>query len=67
MGGGFGSIMGRNSFQREHDEAVKLLQRRDGHLQDDLAGEVRAGRESGAGARSAARLISSGAASGPEG
>ena len=26
MGGGFGTIMGRNSFQREHDEAVKLLQ-----------------------------------------
>lgn len=25
-GGGFGSIMGRNSFQRPHDEAVKLLQ-----------------------------------------
>ncbi len=26
LGGGFGTIMGRNSFQREHDEAVKLLQ-----------------------------------------
>jgi class I fructose-bisphosphate aldolase len=26
QGGGFGSIMGRNSFQRPHDEAVKLLQ-----------------------------------------
>jgi fructose-bisphosphate aldolase, class I len=25
-GGGFGAIMGRNSFQRPHDEAVKLLQ-----------------------------------------
>jgi len=25
-GGGFGSIMGRNAFQRPHDEAVKLLQ-----------------------------------------
>jgi fructose-bisphosphate aldolase, class I len=25
LGGGFGTIMGRNSFQREHDEAVKLL------------------------------------------
>jgi class I fructose-bisphosphate aldolase len=24
-GGAFGSIMGRNSFQRPHDEAVKLL------------------------------------------
>src|SRR4051794_18134596 len=24
-GGGFGSIMGRNAFQRPHDEAVKLL------------------------------------------
>jgi class I fructose-bisphosphate aldolase len=24
-GGGFGSIMGRNSFQRPRDEAVKLL------------------------------------------
>ncbi len=26
QGGGFGTIMGRNSFQRPHDEAVKLLQ-----------------------------------------
>jgi class I fructose-bisphosphate aldolase len=25
-GGAFGSIMGRNAFQRPHDEAVKLLQ-----------------------------------------
>jgi class I fructose-bisphosphate aldolase len=25
MGGGFGTIMGRNSFQRPHDEAVELL------------------------------------------
>ena len=25
LGGGFGTIMGRNSFQREHGEAVKLL------------------------------------------
>jgi class I fructose-bisphosphate aldolase len=25
MGGGFGTIMGRNSFQRPHDEAVHLL------------------------------------------
>jgi fructose-bisphosphate aldolase, class I len=25
QGGGFGSIMGRNAFQRPHDEAVKLL------------------------------------------
>ena len=25
LGGGFGTIMGRNSFQRPHDEAVKLL------------------------------------------
>ena len=24
-GGGFGSIMGRNSFQRPRDEAIKLL------------------------------------------
>ena len=24
-GGAFGSIMGRNAFQRPHDEAVKLL------------------------------------------
>ena len=24
-GGGFGSIMGRNAFQRPHDESVKLL------------------------------------------
>jgi len=24
-GGGFGSIIGRNSFQRPHDDAVKLL------------------------------------------
>jgi len=26
LGGGFGTIMGRNSFQRPHDDAVKLLQ-----------------------------------------
>ena len=26
LGGGFGTIMGRNSFQRPHDEAVRLLQ-----------------------------------------
>jgi class I fructose-bisphosphate aldolase len=25
LGGGFGTIMGRNSFQRSHDEAVQLL------------------------------------------
>jgi class I fructose-bisphosphate aldolase len=25
LGGGFGTIMGRNSFQRPHDEAVELL------------------------------------------
>jgi class I fructose-bisphosphate aldolase len=25
-GGGFGSIIGRNSFQRPHDDGVKLLQ-----------------------------------------
>jgi fructose-bisphosphate aldolase, class I len=25
LGGGFGTIMGRNSFQRQHDEAVALL------------------------------------------
>ena len=25
LGGGFGTIMGRNSFQRPHDEAVRLL------------------------------------------
>ena len=25
MGGGFGTIMGRNSFQRPHDEALHLL------------------------------------------
>jgi len=24
-GGGFGSIMGRNAFQRPHDESIKLL------------------------------------------
>ena len=30
-GGSFGTIMGRNSFQRPHDDAVKLLERRDGH------------------------------------
>ena len=24
-GGGFGSIIGRNSFQRSHDDAVKLV------------------------------------------
>lgn len=27
LGGGFGTIMGRNSFQRSHDEAVDLLQK----------------------------------------
>jgi len=27
LGGGFGTIMGRNSFQRPHDEAVDLLQK----------------------------------------
>jgi class I fructose-bisphosphate aldolase len=27
LGGGFGSIVGRNAFQRPHDEAVELLQR----------------------------------------
>jgi class I fructose-bisphosphate aldolase len=27
LGGGFGTIMGRNSFQRPHDEAVELLHR----------------------------------------
>ncbi len=27
LGGGFGTIMGRNSFQRPHDEAVDLLHR----------------------------------------
>jgi class I fructose-bisphosphate aldolase len=27
LGGGFGTIMGRNSFQRPHDEAVELLRR----------------------------------------
>ena len=31
-GGGFGSIMGRNSFQRPQAEALKLPARRDGHL-----------------------------------
>lgn len=25
LGGGFGTIMGRNSFQRPHDEAIELL------------------------------------------
>ena len=25
LGGGFGTIMGRNSFQRPHDDAVELL------------------------------------------
>ena len=33
-GGGFGSIMGRNSFQRPHDEAVKFL----GTIMDIYAG-----------------------------
>jgi class I fructose-bisphosphate aldolase len=33
LGGGFGTIMGRNSFQRPHDEAVELLHRvQDIHL-----------------------------------
>ena len=27
QGGGFGSIMGRNAFQRPHDEAVELLRK----------------------------------------
>lgn len=27
LGGGFGSIVGRNAFQRPHDEAVRLLER----------------------------------------
>jgi class I fructose-bisphosphate aldolase len=35
-GGGFGSIIGRNSFQRSHDDSVKMLN----HVQDMLAGKV---------------------------
>jgi class I fructose-bisphosphate aldolase len=35
-GGGFGSIIGRNSFQRTHDDSVKMLN----HIQDMLAGKV---------------------------
>ncbi len=27
LGGGFGTIMGRNSFQRPYDEAIDLLQK----------------------------------------
>jgi class I fructose-bisphosphate aldolase len=36
-GGGFGSIIGRNSFQRPHDEAVKFL----GHIMDIYAGKAK--------------------------
>jgi class I fructose-bisphosphate aldolase len=36
-GGGFGSIIGRNSFQRPHDEAVKFLNT----IQDILIGKVK--------------------------
>ena len=65
MGGGFGTIMGRDSFQREHDEAVKLLQDVMDIYKTTWPDREPAER-SGAGARSAAHLISSGAASGPE-
>jgi class I fructose-bisphosphate aldolase len=37
-GGGFGSIIGRNSFQRPHDEAVRLL----GQIMDIYAGNAAA-------------------------
>jgi len=36
QGGGFGSIIGRNSFQRSREEAVKLL----GHIIDIYTGEA---------------------------
>jgi class I fructose-bisphosphate aldolase len=39
MGGGFGTIMGRNSFQRPHDEAVHLL----GNVMDIHLAEVPVG------------------------
>ena len=35
-GGGYGSIVGRNAFQRSHDDAVQLLQ----HIMDIYAGEA---------------------------
>ncbi len=35
-GGGFGSIIGRNSFQRQHDDSVKMLHQ----VQDILTGKV---------------------------
>jgi fructose-bisphosphate aldolase, class I len=37
LGGGFGTIMGRNSFQRPHDEAVELL-----HKVMDIHGDTSA-------------------------
>ena len=41
-GGSFGTIMGRNSFQRPHDEAVKLLQDvMDVHREGPAPGAVR--------------------------
>jgi class I fructose-bisphosphate aldolase len=36
-GGGFGSIIGRNSFQRKHDDAVKMLNM----IQDILVGKAK--------------------------
>jgi class I fructose-bisphosphate aldolase len=36
-GGGFGSIIGRNSFQRPHDDAVKFLH----HIMDIYAGKAK--------------------------
>ena len=36
-GGGFGSIMGRNAFQRPHDEAIAAAQRCDEHLRRQVA------------------------------
>ena len=41
LGGGFGTIMGRNSFQRPHDEAVKLLHDvMDIHVSTGVMGEA---------------------------
>ena len=44
-GGAFGSIMGRNAFQRPRAEALKLLVQRDGHLPQGRADRRGAGRE----------------------
>ena len=42
-GGGFGSIMGRNSFQRPRDHALRFL----GHRDEDLLGREEVARRPG--------------------